>query len=76
MKNPERCPVEPYKKYLSRVPKKTSDNALYLRALPKANGQIWHKKGEGRETLGNVVKNIMKKGGLEEHYANRSLRRS
>ena len=55
---------------LSHVPKteETSDNAFYLPALPKVNGQIWyHKKGAGKETLGNVVKIIMKKrgGGLK-----------
>ena len=51
---------------LSHVPKteETSDNAFYLPALPKVNGQIWyHKKGAGKETLGNVVKIIMKKKG-------------
>ena len=33
--NPERCPVELYKKYLSHVPKEIRDNAFYLRALRK-----------------------------------------
>ena len=51
LQNPERCPVELYKKYLSYVPKDTSDNVFYLCALPKANGQIWYyKKAAGRET--------------------------
>ena len=36
--NVERCPVELYKKYLSHVPNEVSDNAFYLRALPKPNG--------------------------------------
>ena len=65
---------------LSHVPKteETSDNAFYLPALPKVNGQIWyHKKGAGKETLGNVVKIIMKKrGGGVEGHTNHSLRRS
>ena len=69
--NVERCPVELYKtKYLSHVPKEISDNAFYLRALPKPN------KAMGRETLGNVVKNIMRKAGFEGHFTNHSLRRS
>ena len=77
LQNPQRCPVELYKKCLSHVPKDTSDNAFYLRALPKPNGQIWyHKKAAGRETLGNVVKNIMKKAGYERYFTNHSLRRS
>ena len=38
---------------------------------------IWYyKKAFGRETVGNVVKEIMKKAGFERHYTNRSLRRS
>jgi integrase len=48
-----------------------------LRALPKPNGQIWYyKKAAGRETLGNVVKNIMKKAGSKGYFTNHSLRRS
>lgn len=63
--NVERCPVELYKKYLSHVPNEVSDNAFYLRALPKPNGEIWYyKKAAGRETLGNVVKKIMKKSAV------------
>ena len=75
--NPERCPVELYKKYVSYVPTETSDNAFYLRALAKPKGEIWYyKKAVGRETLGNVVKKIMKNAGFERHYTNHSLRRS
>ena len=77
LKNPERCPVELYKKYLLHVPTSTGDNAFYLRPLPKPNGQIWYfKKAAGREKLGNVVKNIMKKAGFKGHFTNHSLRRS
>ena len=77
MKNSECCPVELYKKYLSHVPTSTGDNAFYLRALPKQNGQIWYyKKAAGREKLRNVVKNIMKKAGLKGHFTNHSSRRS
>ncbi len=48
-----------------------------MRALPKPNGQIWYyKKAAGRETLGNVVKNIMKKAGFKGYFTNHSLRRS
>ena len=52
---------------------KTSDNAFFLRTLPTANYEIWYyKKVAGRETLGNVVNTIMKKGGFEGHYTNHS----
>ena len=75
--NPERCPVELYKKYVSHVPTETSDNTFYLQALAKPKGEIWYyKKAVGRETLGNVVKKIMKNAGFEGHYTNHSLRRS
>jgi hypothetical protein len=62
-------------RHLSHVPKETSDNAFYLRALPKPKGEIWYyKKAMGWETLGNAVKKIMKKAGFEGHYTNHSLR--
>ena len=51
--NVERCPVELYKKYLSHVPKEISDNAFYLRALTKLQGDVWYyNNAMGRETLG------------------------
>ncbi|XP_022793730.1 uncharacterized protein LOC111332623 [Stylophora pistillata] len=75
--NVERYPAELYKKYLSHVPNKVSDNAFYLRALTKPNGEIWYyKKAAGRETLGMVVKEIMKKAQFDGQYTNHSLRRS
>lgn len=56
--------------------KEISDNAFYLRALPKPKGDVWYyNKAMGRETLGNVVKNIMQKAGFEGHFTNHSLRR-
>ncbi|XP_022810328.1 uncharacterized protein LOC111347344 [Stylophora pistillata] len=73
----ERCPVELYKQYLSHVPNEANDNAFYLRALPKSNGEIWYyKRAAGRESLGNVVKKIMKKAQFVGHYINHSLKRS
>ncbi len=39
--------------------------------------QIWYyKKAAGRETLGNVVKSVMKKAGFKGYFTNPSLRRS
>ena len=74
--NPERCPVELYK-YLSHVPKEISDNAFYLRALPKPRGEVWYyNKPMGRETFGNVLKKIMTKAAFERHFTNHSHRRS
>ena len=69
--------IQKYKKYLSHVPTCTSENAFYLRALLEPNGQIWYyKKAAGRKTLGNVVKNIMKKARFKGYFTNHSLRRS
>ncbi|CAH3107103.1 unnamed protein product [Pocillopora meandrina] len=66
--NVERCPVELYNKI------QISDNAFYLRALPKPKGDVWYyNKAMGRETLGNVVKNIMRRAGFEGHFTNHSL---
>ena len=54
------------------MPNEVSDNAFYL-----PNGEIWYyRKAAGRETLGNVVKKIMKKAQFDGHYTNHSLRRS
>ena len=48
-----------------------------MRALPKPKGQTWYYyQAAGRETLGNVVKNIMKKAWFKEYITNHSLRRS
>ena len=77
--NPERCPVELYRKYLSHVPENLpdSENSFYLRALAKPNCNTWYyRKAAGRETLGNVVKSMMVKAGFEGHYTNHSLRRT
>ena len=75
--NVERCPVELYKKYLSHVSEEISDNAFHLLALTKPKGDVWFfYKAMGRETLGNVVKNIMRKAGFEGRFTNHSLRRT
>ena len=53
-----------------------SNDAFYLRALPKPRGEIWYYNGPvGRETLGNVIKKITRKAGFEGHLTNHSLRR-
>jgi len=45
--------------------------------LTKPKGDIWYyKKAAGRETLGNVVKEIMKNAGFERYFTNHSLRRT
>ena len=42
------------------MPKVNSDSAFYQRTLPKPNGDEWYyNKAMGRESLRNVVKNIM-----------------
>ena len=64
--NPERCPVELYKKYVLHVPTETSDNAFYLRALAKPKGEIWYYK----KAVGEKCRVC------EGHYTNHSLRRS
>ena len=75
--NVERCPVELYKKYLSPVPKEINDNAYYLRALPEPKGDVWYyNNAKGNETLGNIVKNTMRKAGFEGHLTKHSLPQS
>ena len=62
------------------MPKVNIDNAFYLRALPKSKGTynvLYYNKAMGRESLGNVVKNIIhRKAGFDGHFKNHSIRRS
>ena len=73
--HPERCPVRLYEVYRSHCPSKNASNALYLRALENPNGNVWYgNQPAGRETLGNVVSNLMKEAKMDGFYTNHSLR--
>ena len=74
---PERCPVRLYKEYMAHVPKDAPANSFYLRPLKEPKGNIWYYKvAAGRETLGNVVAQVMKSASFEGYYTNHSLRRT
>ena len=74
---PERCPVLLYKEYMAHVPKDAPSNSFYLRPLKEPKGSIWYYKiAAGRETLGNVVAQVMKSVSFEGYYNNHSLRRT
>ena len=74
---PERCPVQLFKEYMSHVPEDAPGNAFYLRPLKEPKGNVWYYKiAAGRESLGNVVANTMKRAGFEGYYTNHSLRRT
>ena len=74
---PGRCPVRLYKEYMAHVPEDAPANSFYLRPLKEPKGNIWYYKiAAGRETLGNVVAQVMKSASFEGYYTNHSLRRT
>ena len=74
---PERCPVRLYKDYMAHVTKDAPANSFYLRPLKEPKGNIWYYKiAPCRETLGNVVAQVMKSASFEGYYSNHSLRRT
>ena len=74
---PERCPVRLYKDYMAHVTKDAPANSFYLRPLKEPKGNIWYYKiAAGRETLGNVVAQVMKSASFEGYYSNHSLPRT
>ena len=71
---PKRCPVRLYKEYMAHVPEDVPANSFYLRPLKEPKGNIWcYKIAAGRETLGNVVAQVMKSASFEGYYTNHSL---
>ena len=62
---------------MAHAPKDAPANSLYLRPLKDPKGNIWHYKiAVGRETLPNVVAQVIKSASFEGFYSNHSLRRT
>ena len=75
--NPVRCPVRLTKKYLSLCPPLYLKKNFYLKALTKTKPSQWYaKQVVGQNTLGKVVKQMMKEAEIEGFFTNHSLRRT
>ena len=62
---------------MAHVPKHAPANSFYLRPLKEPKGNIWYYKiAAGRETLDNVVAQVMRSASFEGYYTNHSLRRT
>ena len=62
---------------MAHVPKDAPANSFYLRPVKEPKGNIcYYKIAAGRETLGNVVAQVMKSASFEWYYSNHSLRRT
>ena len=62
---------------MAHVPEDAPANSFYLRPLKESKGQIcYYEIAAGRETLGNVVAQVMKRAGFEGYYTNHSLQRT
>jgi integrase len=75
-KDRSRCIVTLFKKYIYHCPPEDKrPDAFYLRPLAKPNGSIWYAcQPIGQHKLANVVAEVCKKGGLQGHRTNHSLR--
>ncbi len=73
--NPQRCFVEPFKRYNSLCPHDRPSNAFYLSPLTKPKQDCWFSRAPlGHNTLKNMVKNMCKKAGIQGFRTNHSLR--
>ena len=62
---PERCPFRLSEEYMAHTPKDAPANSFYLRPLKEPKGDIcYYKIAASRETLGNVVAQVMTSAGF------------
>ena len=74
---PERCPVRLYKEYMAHVTKDAPANSSYFKAFKRAKRKyLVLMIAAGRETLGNVIAQVMKSASFEGYYSNHSFRRT
>lgn len=71
---PERCPVNVLKRYISLCPSATLEKSFYLKPLQKPSELWFGKQPLGHNTLGCMIKDIMRDAGVCGNYTNHSLR--
>ena len=70
-----RCPVRIFKKYIKLLPLAKSCKKLYLHPKGKVSPLVWFcDQPFGNNKIAATVKELCKKGGLDGHYTNHSLR--
>ena len=75
--NVNRCPVRLVKKYMSLCPKYYKKNNFYLQGKQRTTPTQWYScQVVGSNTIGKVVKELMKAAKIEGFFTNHSLRRT
>ena len=77
--NVKRCPVRLVDKYVSLCPPvgKNKKANFYLHSLEKPNPAQWYGvQAIGKNSLGNIVKNMLKSANLDSYFTNHSLCRT
>lgn len=68
----ERCPVKSLKSYINYLPPQTKDNALF--PLITKTGKLSNLAVVGKNTLGDLLKNLSSQLALSKNYVNHCLR--
>jgi hypothetical protein len=75
LQNPNRCPVQILKLYISKCPPEAMEKAFYLKPLSKPKNNLWFSKMPiGHNTLAVMVSSMMKQAGINGYFTNHSLR--
>ena len=75
--NPKHCTVRMVEKYLSYCPLYYKKDNFYLQCLQKPTATQWYAEQViGKNTIGSVVQELVKKFKVEGFFSNHSLRRS
>ena len=74
-KDPRKCIVQLYRKYIQHRPPGIED--FYLTPLNSPLGSTWYKKSPlGVNTLSNVTKSLFEAAGISGYFTNHSLKRT
>ena len=75
LQDPQRCLIRLYKYYMSLRPHGAPDDAFYLQPLRTWSHGHWYQcRPVGHNPLGNTVKRLFAKAGIEGNFTNHSLR--
>lgn len=72
---PDRCIVNVFQLYLSKLPAERPPSVFYFKPLVTCAKPVWFSKQPvGRQKLENIVKDIMNDAGVDGFFTNHSLR--
>ena len=74
--NPDHCVVRLYKLYNEKCPPNHPSDPFYLKPVPNpVDGEYWYyPHAVGHNMLGQTVKRLCEKAGIQGHFTNHSLR--